>query len=206
MIIINRLKQIALTNSLLEVQNIQNNHSDLSYLGQFKLGCSVGGLSFCSKPFFAIAAIAITAITYACNYLFYFAGSEERNNLNGNAFLQNVVVLPVVTEILFRGVIQNSLRQIQEVTKSHRIPSQIQSKIITSPMTMILAPNMLLALYIAQQSYLRAALVAFYPTGSILHFMTGDKICAPIAANVTSSFIAFTLFNMYKLCTAAYFV
>lgn len=201
MVIIDKFKQVVLNNSLLDIHKIEKIESNLSYLEQVKLGCYAGGMSFCSKPLFAIAALAITAITYSYNYLFYLTQSKEKNHPGENSFLQNVVVLPILTEVFFRGLIQNSLRQIQEAVKSLSTPSQSGSKIITSPIGTILAPNTLQALYTAQQSYLQAAFIALYPTGSILHFITGDKICAPIAAHITSSFIAYTICNMYKLFT-----
>lgn len=116
MIKIEQLKQTALQNSLFETHKVQRTHCNLSYFEQFKLGCYTGGLSFFSKPILAITALAITIITHTCNYLFYSQQEKEKNESNANTFLQNVVILPIATEILFRGLIQNGLRQIQELT------------------------------------------------------------------------------------------
>ena len=160
----------------------QNKYKDLSWLGKVKVG-SIYGVSRAG----AIIFIPIVASLYIRG-LPDFNSKCDRNELMDELCIKSVIV-PIVEELIFRGIIQRIFQSIP----------------FLSPAMQVIGSNLIFsAVHLTNggiASVLQAFLLFLFPSMDIL-YKTTSSITAPMIAHITNNFCNFMSFRFLYLKTA----
>lgn len=123
-------------------------------------------------------------------------------------FSKTVIIGPIIEELIFRGIIQQTILPVIQKTIRYITPTEYQQcsylQWINSPSFRVIFANLLFAAVHIKNadSYLditgallQVTLIALYPTESIL-CETTDSLTAPLVAHMTNNFIVWSLLKV----------
>lgn len=189
--------QVALNNEQILAKGQE--YKDLSLYGQAKLGVHEGvkcvARSIVGKCYVFLPVLAITSFTNVSR------GEPASDSLETPAqyFLLAGIIAPILEEIAFRGIAQNSLslwqRGVNWITPSYILKTRI-CKWLTSPSARICSITALFAF--VHGSLDQNIMLVFNPIESVLHETTGN-IVAPIFAHLTNNLIVFSFIVLLEM-------
>lgn len=109
-------------------------------------------------------------------------GDDEKSPSLDNC-LVSCVTVPVIEELIFRGLLQSGIGKIQEIVKRILPPSLPGIQLITSPITAIVLTQFSFGLAHLPQSPI-TAFIATIGHESVLQYVTGGRLYAPIGAHI----------------------
>jgi membrane protease YdiL (CAAX protease family) len=190
----------------------KNQLSSLSILGQFQYGCTEQAKASCTYLFLKYVPrfLPLIPIIPLVIYQKFAHPNEFRQALamlkteqkeegldhqtaetEKEEFvspLYSCFLIPILEEVLFRGLLQTGVSKIQEIAKNILPPSLTGIRVITSPITAIVLTQLSFGLAHLPESRAQA-FVATIGQESILQYVTGGRIYAPIGAHIVHNSI-----------------
>jgi len=124
-----------------------------------------------------------------------------------------ILLLPIVEEIFFRGLLQNGICHFQEQIKRKNPDYKLKSQISTSPTTAVILSSIFFSVYHARWNitiplifkkslsiqypgnYTQALSILYSIPYGVLHYTTGNRIWAPLGFHIGHNAAIFGILN-----------